>query len=301
MLPNSSMSAIILDGKELSARHREQVMSHAAEVTSKLGRKPGLAVVLVGSDPASKIYVGSKTKAAVACGLDVFDHALPESASDAQISEVIETLNADKRVDGILLQLPLPRGRNEFQALTKISPDKDVDGLHPVTQGLLLRGADAFLPCTPQGCMAMIDEAAARLGAKFELAGKRALVVGRSILVGKPVALLLLGRHCTVTMAHSRTADLPEECRRADILIAAIGKPEFVRRDWIKPGAIVVDVGINRLESGKIVGDVEFEGAKEIAGAITPVPGGVGPMTITMLLRNTVLSAERRASRMGDG
>jgi methylenetetrahydrofolate dehydrogenase (NADP+)/methenyltetrahydrofolate cyclohydrolase len=283
---------MILDGKAVASKHREQIAKDAASITANLGRKPGLGVILVGDNPASKVYVGAKTKAAVSCGLDVFDKVLPETASQEELQSAIAEFNSNNAIDGILLQLPLPKHLNELQALNAISPEKDADGLHPKTQGMLLRGAHTFTPCTPLGCMALIDEACEALG--HSLAGKRALVIGRSILVGKPVALLLLERGATVTIAHSKTVDLPKECSQADIVIAAIGKPEFVRGEWLKSGAIVIDVGINRLESGKLVGDVHFESAKERAFAISPVPNGVGPMTITMLLKNTVISASRK-------
>jgi len=285
-----NMSAILLDGKELSAKVRESIRVESERILPLLGRKPGLAVVLVGENPASKVYVASKSKAAEACGFLVLDRKLPAEASDADVQSVLRELSEDPNVDGILLQLPLPKGLDESQALLAITPEKDADGLHPATQGLLLRGEGVFIPCTPQGCMALIDEAAARLG--IELAGKKALVIGRSILVGKPVSLLLLERNCTVTMAHSKTVNLREECLAADILVAAVGRPEFIKGDWIKPGAVVIDVGINRLEDKRIAGDVDFAGARERASAITPVPGGVGPMTIAMLLKNTLQSAK---------
>jgi methylenetetrahydrofolate dehydrogenase (NADP+)/methenyltetrahydrofolate cyclohydrolase len=286
------MSAFLLDGKVVSSRIRGEILAEAEELAKGLGRKPGLAVILVGENPASKVYVAAKSKAAEQCGLEVFDFKLPDNVSQRELESVIRSLNEDERVDGILLQLPLPKGLDEFAALSRIDPKKDADGLHPVTQGLLLRGVKSFVPCTPQGCMSLIDEAVRELG--IDLQGKRVIVVGRSILVGKPVALLLLERGCTVTIAHSKTADLPGECRSADILVAAIGRPQFIKGDWVKPGSIVIDVGINRLPDGKLTGDVDFDGAKEIAAAITPVPGGVGPMTITMLLKNTVLSARGR-------
>jgi methylenetetrahydrofolate dehydrogenase (NADP+)/methenyltetrahydrofolate cyclohydrolase len=286
------MSAFLLDGKVVSSRIRGEILAEAEELAKGLGRKPGLAVILVGENPASKVYVAAKSKAAEQCGLEVFDFKLPDNVSQRELESVIRSLNEDERVDGILLQLPLPKGLDEFAALSRIDPKKDADGLHPVTQGLLLRGVKSFVPCTPQGCMSLIDEAVREL--VIDLQGKRVIVVGRSILVGKPVALLLLERGCTVTIAHSKTADLPGECRSADILVAAIGRPQFIKGDWVKPGSIVIDVGINRLPDGKLTGDVDFDGAKEIAAAITPVPGGVGPMTITMLLKNTVLSARGR-------
>jgi methylenetetrahydrofolate dehydrogenase (NADP+)/methenyltetrahydrofolate cyclohydrolase len=283
---------LLLDGKALAKQFKEQILSDAQVVFTKIGRKPGLAVILVGENPASKVYVASKTKAAIACGIDVFDQHLSKDATQDELETVIKNFNENPKVDGILLQLPLPKHLDELKALSMISPEKDADGLHPSTQGLLLRGAKTFVPCTPAGSMALLDSAVEKLG--FNIAGKKALVVGRSILVGKPLALLLLERGATVTIAHSKTKNIQEECRSADILVAAIGQPEFVKGSWIKPGAVVIDVGINRLEDGRLVGDVEFETAKEFASAITPVPGGVGPMTITMLLKNTVLSASKR-------
>ena len=288
---------MVLDGKAIAAKYRENILADATSLAIKLGRKPGLGVILVGENPASKVYVGAKTKAALACGLRVFDKILPATATQLDVENAIEEFNSNAAVDGILLQLPLPAHLNESSALLKISPEKDADGLHPLTQGKLLKGDKTFVPCTPQGSMALIDEAATALG--ISISGKRALVIGRSILVGKPMALLLLERGATVTIAHSKTKDLPEECRRADILVAALGKPEFIKGDWIKPGAIVIDVGINRLEDNRLAGDVDYNSAKDVAAAITPAPGGVGPMTITMLLKNTVLSASNKVKANG--
>lgn len=280
---------LILDGKALASRYKEQILIDAQSVELKLGRKPGLGVILVGENPASKVYVASKTKAATACGIDVFDKFLPQDSTQAQLLAAISDYNLNPLVDGILLQLPLPKHLDELQALSIIDPAKDADGLHPNTQGMLLRGAASFIPCTPAGSMALLNEAVEKLG--FSIAGKKALVLGRSILVGKPLALLLLEKGATVTIAHSKTKNIEQECLQADILVAAIGQPEFVKGEWIKPGAIVIDVGINRLADKRLVGDVEYESASKVASAITPVPGGVGPMTITMLLKNTVLSA----------
>jgi len=288
---------LILDGKALAAKFKEQILLDAQAVALKLNRKPGLGVILVGENPASKIYVASKTKAALLCGIEVFDKFLSVDASQAELQTAISQLNAESRVDGILLQLPLPKHLNELQALSSIDPGKDVDGLHPITQGMLLRGAATFVPCTPAGSMALLEEAVKSL--KFSIAGKKALVVGRSILVGKPLALLLLEKGATVTIAHSKTKNIEEECQAADILVAAIGQPEFIKGSWIKPGAVVIDVGINRLQDNRLVGDVEYKAASKVAGAISPVPGGVGPMTITMLLKNTVLSANNKVNHSG--
>jgi methylenetetrahydrofolate dehydrogenase (NADP+)/methenyltetrahydrofolate cyclohydrolase len=252
---------------------------------------PGLAVVLVGEDPASQVYVRNKSRAAVEAGIQSWQHTLPAETTQAEVLALVETLNKDAKVHGILVQLPLPRQIDAQTVIAAIDPDKDVDGFHPVNAGRLSLGLPSFVPCTPQGCMILLREVLP------DLAGKRAIILGRSNIVGKPVAQLLLQADCTVTIAHSRTRDLADECRRADIVVAAIGKPEFVKGDWIKEGAVVIDVGINRIEdvlnAGKtrLVGDVDFAGASKHAAAITPVPGGVGPMTIACLLRNTVLGA----------
>lgn len=248
------------------------------------GRPPGLAVVLAGDDPASHIYVSNKEKACQEAGIRSFARRLPASVSLNQLLDTVGELNADPAVDGILVQLPLPEPAMETEVLQAILPEKDVDGFHPVNGGRLLAGVAGFLPCTPAGIIALLRHA------NVPLAGQRAVVVGRSNIVGKPAALLLLREHATVTVAHSRTRDLPELCRSADILVVAIGRPQFIRAAAIRPGAAVVDVGINRTDNG-IVGDVEFTKAREVAGWITPVPGGVGPMTIAMLLENTVLAA----------
>ena len=248
------------------------------------GRPPGLAVVLAGDDPASHIYVSNKEKACQEAGIRSFARHLPASVSLNQLLDTVGELNADPAVDGILVQLPLPEPAMETEVLQAILPEKDVDGFHPVNGGRLLAGVAGFLPCTPTGIIALLRHA------NVPLAGQRAVVVGRSNIVGKPAALLLLREHATVTVAHSRTRDLPELCRSADVLVVAIGRPQFIRAEAIRPGAAVVDVGINRTDNG-IVGDVEFTKAREVAGWITPVPGGVGPMTIAMLLENTVLAA----------
>ncbi len=294
--------AHVLDGKTIADR----VLAKVAEETRALiarGVRPGLAVVLVGEDPASEVYVRNKGKAAEAVGFHSVQHTLPASTSEAELLALVERLNADPAVNGILVQLPLPKGVHATRVIETIDPAKDVDGFHPINVGLLSIGdrERALVPCTPAGAMIMLDEAVAALG--LNLAGKEAVVIGRSNIVGKPMAQLLLARHCTVTIAHSRTHDLPAVARRADILVAAVGQPEMVRGDWIKPGAIVIDVGINRVPaagadaSGKpkmrLVGDVAYSEAAEVAGAITPVPGGVGRMTIAMLMANT-LEATRR-------
>ena len=283
------MSATIIDGKLRAAKLRERVAQAAAELQSKHGLKPGLAVVLVGDDPASDIYVRNKARETEKAGMHSVEHRLPGTTSQADLLKLVAELNADKKVHGILVQLPLPKHIDSERIVLAIDPMKDVDGLHPLNAGLLAQGKPALVPCTPQGCLILLKET---LG---KLAGLDALVIGRSILVGRPMVQLLLNESCTVTVAHSKTRDLEGACRRADILVAAIGKPEFVRGSWIKKGAAVMDVGINRLEregaKPRLVGDVAYDEALEVAGAITPVPGGIGPMTIACLLRNTVLAA----------
>ena len=276
----------ILDGKSAAREVRERVKAETVELKNRHGVTPGLATVLVGEDPASKIYVGSKHKACEEVGFTSFAHHLPADADDAVLAALIDRLNGDPAVHGILVQLPLPRGLDEKRAIFALSPEKDVDGLHPVSQGRLLAGEPGFRPCTPLGVMHLIHKTGERVQ------GKRAVVVGRSLLVGKPVALLLLEEHATVTLCHSRTADLAGEIGRADILVAAIGKAEMVRGEWIRPGSIVIDVGINRTDLG-LRGDVEYAAARPRAAFITPVPGGVGPMTVAMLMQNTLLAAER--------
>jgi methylenetetrahydrofolate dehydrogenase (NADP+)/methenyltetrahydrofolate cyclohydrolase len=284
------MTATLIDGRAVAERLRERVAARTAEL-AKHGVIPGLAVVLVGEDPASQVYVGSKTKQAAAAGLKHFDHRLPATTSTSELIALVEQLNTRSDVHGILVQLPLPAGVDSAAVLAAIDPTKDVDGFHAVNAGRLALGQDATVPCTPLGCLILIREVTR------ELAGKRAVVVGRSNIVGKPMAQLLLQNDCTVTIAHSRTRDLPQLCREADILVAAIGRPKAIAGDWIRPGAIVIDVGINRVAGAdgknKLVGDVDFDAALSHAGAITPVPGGVGPMTIACLLMNTVNAAIR--------
>lgn len=281
------MAATIISGKEVAAQLRAQMTDEVHQILlSGLGLKhfcpPGLAVIQVGHDPASSIYVTNKKKACDQVGIISFGYELPVDASQEELIDLIDTLNKDTRVHGILCQLPLPVHMDEFAVICAISPEKDVDGFHPVNKGLLSIGRECLVSCTPLGCLALLKNQG------ISITGKHCVVVGRSNIVGKPVAQLMLAENATVTIAHSRTKNLPEICRQADILIAAIGKVGFVTKDFVKPGAIVIDVGINRCEDGKVRGDVDFEGVSEVAGAITPVPGGVGPMTITMLLQNTI-------------
>jgi methylenetetrahydrofolate dehydrogenase (NADP+)/methenyltetrahydrofolate cyclohydrolase len=287
------MSATIIDGKAFAANLRERVAALVPAFEAAAGRKPGLTVVIVGEDAASQVYVRSKGKATEAAGMISTTNRLPETTTQDELLALVRDLNADPAVDGILVQLPLPKHIDESRVIAAIDPDKDVDGFHIVNVGRLATGLHGFVPCTPLGCIMLLED---RLG---DLSGLNAVVVGRSNIVGKPMTQLLLARSCTVTIAHSRTKDLPEVCRRADILVAAVGRPEMIKGDWIKPGATVIDVGINRIDNGeggtKLVGDVDFAEAQEVAGAITPVPGGVGPMTIAVLLRNTLVSAYRRA------
>ena len=288
------MTARIIDGKAVADRLNADTAARVAAYAKTHGRPPGLAVVLVGEDPASQVYVRNKGKSTIAAGMLSIEHKLPAETSQDELLRLVRALNDDARIDGILVQLPLPKHLDADLIIDTIDPDKDVDGFHVVNAGRLAVGFDGFVPCTALGSMMLIDEA----GAKVE--GAEAVVIGRSNLVGKPVSQLLLRRNATVTMAHSRTRDLAGVCRRADILIAAVGRPRLVQPDWIKPGATVIDVGINRIEEGgknRLVGDVAYDGAAQVAGAITPVPGGVGPMTIACLLRNTLTSAERRAKR----
>jgi len=275
-----------IDGKAVAAAVRGEVRERAAQLAAR-GIEPGLATVLVGDDRASQIYVGSKERACGEVGIRSFGHRLPASISQAELLDLIVRLGRDDRVHGILVQLPLPAPLEAQPIIEVIPPAKDVDGLHPVSQGRLLAGQPGMRPCTPLGVMRLLDETG------VQLRGARAVVVGRSLLVGKPVALLLLERHATVTMCHSRTADLAGEVGRADILVAATGQAGLVQGDWVRPGAVVIDVGINRGADGKLTGDVEFGPAAERASHITPVPGGVGPMTVAMLLANTVTAAER--------
>jgi methylenetetrahydrofolate dehydrogenase (NADP+)/methenyltetrahydrofolate cyclohydrolase len=289
------MSAAVIDGKAAAAKVRADVAAAVETFVARIGRKPGLATVLVGEDPASAVYVRSKGRATAEAGMESFSHNLPADTPEATLLALVETLNNDDRVDGILVQLPLPAQINSNRVLAAIDPAKDVDGFHVINAGRLAVGLDAMVPCTPLGCLYLLKQV---LG---DLSGKDAVVIGRSNIVGKPMAMLLLGESCTVTIAHSRTRDLPEVVRRADIVVAAVGRPEMVRGDWIKPGATVIDVGINRLPpaepdaKGRLVGDVAFDEALGVAGAITPVPGGVGPMTIAMLMRNTLVAAHRRS------
>jgi methylenetetrahydrofolate dehydrogenase (NADP+)/methenyltetrahydrofolate cyclohydrolase len=281
----------IIDGKAFAEGLRGRIAKQIADLKAKHGFVPGLAVVLVGEDPASQVYVRNKAKQTVEVGMVSFEHKLSRETRQAELLALVKKLNADPRVNGILVQLPLPKQIDPQAVLDAIDPAKDVDGFHVVNAGRLATGGEAMVPCTPLGCLMLLKD---RLG---DLAGKRAMVLGRSNIVGKPMAQLLLGENCTVTIAHSRTRDLPGECRRAEILVAAVGKPEMVRGDWLQPGAVVIDVGINRIERDgkpKLVGDVAFDEAIKVAGAITPVPGGVGPMTIACLLQNTLTAALRQ-------
>jgi methylenetetrahydrofolate dehydrogenase (NADP+)/methenyltetrahydrofolate cyclohydrolase len=301
-LAASSARALVIDGKAASRRIVARVGEETAALMAR-GVKPGLAVVLVGEDPASEVYVRAKGRAAADCGFHSEQHDLPRDTSEAALLALVARLNADPAVHGILVQLPLPKAINSARVLEAIAPHKDVDGFHPINVGLASIGEmkRALLPCTPSGAMILVEQACAALGQK--LAGKEAVIIGRSNIVGKPMAQMLLAQDCTVTIAHSRTRDLPAVARRADILVAAVGRPELVRGDWIAEGAIVVDVGVNRIAgegldaAGKprtrLVGDVAFAEAAARAGAITPVPGGVGPMTIAMLMANTLIAACR--------
>jgi methylenetetrahydrofolate dehydrogenase (NADP+)/methenyltetrahydrofolate cyclohydrolase len=297
----SGKTALLIDGKAASVAALARVAAEAAN----LAQKPGLAVVLVGADPASQVYVKAKGKAAKECGFHSIQHDLPATTSEADLIALVRQLNADPEIHGILVQLPLPKGVDARKVLETIAPAKDVDGFHPVNVGLLATGLveRALVPCTPAGAMLLIEEACKALGR--DIAGAEAVIVGRSNIVGKPMAQLLLAQNATVTVAHSRTKNLPEVARRADILVAAVGRPEMIRGDWIKPGALVIDVGINRIAgegfnaSGqpktRLVGDVALAEALEVAGAITPVPGGVGPMTIALLMANTLRAAKLAA------
>jgi methylenetetrahydrofolate dehydrogenase (NADP+) / methenyltetrahydrofolate cyclohydrolase len=288
------VSARIIDGKAAAAALRARIADLVPTFADRMGRPPGLAVVLAGDDAASQVYVRSKGRATREAGMESFEHRLAAGVSQAELIGLVAALNADPRVDGILVQLPLPGGVDEQAVIAAIDPDKDVDGFHVVNAGRLAVGMPGLVPCTPLGCLHLLK------AERGSLAGLDAVVIGRSNIVGKPMAQLLLAESCTVTVAHSRTRDLPALVRRADIVVAAVGRPEMVRGEWIKPGATVIDVGINRVaaeEPGKtrLVGDVAFAEAREIAGAITPVPGGVGPMTIAMLLRNALVAAHGRA------
>ena len=287
------MTADIIDGKAFAAGLRGRIAAAVPDFVARAGRKPGLAVVLVGEDSASQVYVRSKGKMTVEVGMASFEHKLDSRVPEEQLLALVRELNADRQVDGILVQLPLPKHMDEAAVIAAIDPDKDVDGFHVVNAGRLAVGAEGFVPCTPLGCLMLLKD---RLGS---LAGLNAVVIGRSNIVGKPMAQLLLRESCTVTIAHSRTQNLAAVVKTADIVVAAVGRPEMIKGDWIKPGATVIDVGINRVpgtEPGKtrLVGDVAYDEAAEVAGAITPVPGGVGPMTIAVLLRNTLVAAYRR-------
>ena len=286
------MAATIIDGKARAGALRTQVASGVAVLRAATGRAPGLAVVLVGEDPASSVYVRNKGKATREAGMTSVEHRLPATTSSDDLLALVAALNADPAVDGILVQLPLPVHIDERAVIQAIDPDKDVDGFHPVNAGQLATGIEGFVPCTPLGCLLLIRDV------REHLAGLEAVVIGRSNIVGKPMAQLLLAQSCTVTTVHSRTRDTFAHVREADVVVAAVGIPGLVTREWIKPGATVIDVGINRVVkadgTAALVGDVDFAGAAEIAGAITPVPGGVGPMTIACLIRNTYVSACRR-------
>jgi methylenetetrahydrofolate dehydrogenase (NADP+)/methenyltetrahydrofolate cyclohydrolase len=287
------MTARRIDGKAAAQAIRDRVGTHVAEFKRRTGRAPGLATVLVGEDPASAVYVRSKNRATAEAGMVSFAYNMPDTTTEDELLQLVISLNADERVDGILVQLPLPSQIDATRVIETIDPGKDVDGFHPVNAGRLATGLPSLVPCTPFGCLNLLKS---EIGS---LAGLNAVVIGRSNIVGKPMAQLLIGESATVTVAHSRTRDLPEVVRRADIVVAAVGRAEMVRGNWIKPGAIVVDVGINRVPTddgkGRLVGDVAFDEAAEVAAAITPVPGGVGPMTIAMLMRNTLVAASRRA------
>lgn len=284
------MSAEIIDGKAVAKALRREVKARAEAFRSRSGRNPRLEVVLVGEDPASTVYVRNKERAAAKVSIDGAVHRLPADTTQDRLLAFVGELNDRVGVDGILVQLPLPAGLDAQPILDRIDPRKDVDGLHPMNAGLLSASRPGLRPCTPSGCMHLLET----IG--YDLRGRDALVIGRSALVGKPIAQMLLEKHATVTVAHSRTVDLEARCRRADVIVAAVGRPELVRGEWVKEGAVVIDVGINRRDDGSLLGDVHFAGARERAAYITPVPGGVGPMTIAKLLANTVDAAEARAS-----
>lgn len=287
------MTAKRIDGRAAAQAIRDRVAALVPEFERKAGRAPGLATVLVGDDPASAVYVRSKNRATAEAGMVSFAHNLPATTSENELLQLVVALNADERVDGILVQLPLPSQINATRVIETIDPGKDVDGFHPMNAGRLATGLPSLVPCTPFGCLYLLKQ---EFGS---LSGLDAVVIGRSNIVGKPMAQLLIGESATVTIAHSRTRDLPATVRRADIVVAAVGRPEMIRGDWIKPGAYVIDVGINRVPTedgkGRLVGDVAYDEAAAVAAAITPVPGGVGPMTIAMLMRNTLVAAHRRA------
>jgi methylenetetrahydrofolate dehydrogenase (NADP+)/methenyltetrahydrofolate cyclohydrolase len=286
------VAARLIDGKALALQVRERLATESAAVLAKTGMRPGLATILVGDDPASHLYVKSKQKACDAAGIHIDDHKLPTNTTQAELLALIEKENADPKIHGILIQLPLPKHIDSKVVLEAVSPDKDADGFHPYNFGRLVEGHPVFEACTPKGVIKMIEST----GVSIE--GKRAVVLGRSNIVGKPLALMLLQRHATVTICHSKTKDLPGVCREAELLLVAIGKAKFVTADMVRDGAVVIDVGTNRLPNGKVVGDVDFEPVSQKAAWISPVPGGVGPMTIAMLLDNTVESAKRMAGMM---
>jgi len=283
-------AAQILDGKKTAAHVKDEVRARIAELQAKTGERPCLAMVLVGEDPASQSYVHMKARDCEEVGIIARDHHLPADVSQSELNALIDQLNADESVHGILVQMPLPAGLDEEAVVERISPAKDADGFHPINLGLLLRGQPAIESCTPAGVMRLLDEYG------IDPEGKHAVVVGRSTIVGKPQAILLLARNATVTICHSRTRDLPAVCREADILIAAIGRAKMIDASYIKPGAVVIDVGINRTEEGPLVGDVDFEAVAQVASAITPVPGGVGPLTRALLMRNTLEAFENQRS-----
>lgn len=282
--------AKLLLGKEVSKRIKDQLREEVEELKKK-DIKPGLAVIIVGDDPASRVYVNNKKKACEECGIYSEEYALPAETSEKDLLELIDTLNVRKEISGILVQLPVPEHIDEKKIISAISPEKDVDAFHPINVGKIMVGDFDFVPCTPAGVMELIAESG------IDVSGKECVVVGRSNIVGKPQAMLLLHKNGTVTICHSRTKNLAEKTKAADILVAAVGIPNFIKGDMIKPGAVVIDVGINRIEGKKLVGDVEFESAEKVAGAITPVPGGVGPMTIAMLMKNTVRAAVVQAEK----
>lgn len=280
------MEAQIIDGKAVSARIKAELKETVANMKSEKGIEPGLAVIIVGNDPASRVYVNGKKKACAELGIYSREYALPEETTQKELLDLVRQLNADTQINGILVQLPLPSHLDETDVINNIDPAKDVDAFHPFNVGKIMIGDFDFLPCTPAGVMELIAESG------IDPAGKECVVVGRSNIVGKPQAMLLLHKNGTVTVCHSKTKNLKEVCLRADILVAAVGHANFITADMVKPGAVVIDVGMNRLENGKLCGDVDFEAVKQVAQAITPVPGGVGPMTITMLMRNTIKAAE---------
>jgi methylenetetrahydrofolate dehydrogenase (NADP+)/methenyltetrahydrofolate cyclohydrolase len=289
------MAAELIDGKAVAQKVRDEVKLDVERFVAEHGRPPGLDVVLVGADPASQVYTRNKEKASVEVGMRGRLHRLAADTSEAMLLELVEELNADEAVDGILVQLPLPKAIREEKVLDAVDPQKDVDGFHPVNAGLLASGRPLLVPCTPRGCMRLLAEA------RTELAGARAVVIGRSNIVGKPMAQLLLAKHATVTLAHSRTRDLGALCREADVLVAAVGKAKMIQGDWVKEGATVIDVGINRTAEGKLCGDVDTDAARARAAKITPVPGGVGPMTIACLLENTLTAARTRIRAKAGG